>query len=109
MTTYTELLAQREALARQAAELDKALRAAQREAQSKVIGEIKQLMADHGLTADDLGGAIGKRGRAVSAGTKVAAKYRNNETGETWTGRGLKPKWLQIALQAGRKIEDFQL
>lgn len=107
MTTYTELLAQREALARQAAELDKALRAAQREAQAKVIAEIKQLMTDHGLTADDLGGAIGKRGQA--AGTKVAAKYRNNETGETWTGRGLKPKWLQIALEAGRKIEEFQI
>lgn len=107
MTTYTELLAQREALARQSAELDKALRAAQREAQAKVIADIKKLMADHGLTADDLGGAVGKRGQA--AGTKVAAKYRNNETGETWTGRGLKPKWLKSALEAGRKIEDFQL
>lgn len=109
MTTYTELLAQREALARQSAELDKALRAAQREAQATVIAEIKQLMTDHGLTADDLGGAIGKRDRAASAGTKVAAKYRNSETGETWTGRGLKPKWLRTALEAGRKIEEFQI
>jgi DNA-binding protein H-NS len=37
----------------------------------------------------------------------VAPKYRNNATGETWTGRGLKPKWLQAALNGGAKLEDF--
>ena len=37
----------------------------------------------------------------------VAAKYRNKATGETWSGRGLQPKWLKAALAAGRKIDDF--
>jgi DNA-binding protein H-NS len=26
---------------------------------------------------------------------KVAPKYRNQATGETWTGRGKPPKWIQ--------------
>ncbi|RZI81081.1 MAG: ParB/RepB/Spo0J family partition protein [Rubrivivax sp.] len=36
-----------------------------------------------------------------------APKYRNAATGETWTGRGLQPKWIQVALAAGKKLEDF--
>ena len=38
---------------------------------------------------------------------KVAIKYRNASTAETWTGRGLQPKWLKAALASGAKIEDF--
>lgn len=38
---------------------------------------------------------------------KPAVKYRNAETGETWTGRGLQPKWLKAALAAGAQLSDF--
>ena len=57
-------------------------------------------MAEHGLTLADLGASAGKgkAGKSASAGRKVAAKYRNPATGETWSGRGLKPKWMQAAL-----------
>jgi hypothetical protein len=26
---------------------------------------------------------------------------------ETWTGRGVKPRWLRALTDAGKKIEDF--
>ena len=40
----------------------------------------------------------------------VAPKYRNPENpAETWAGRGLKPRWLQAALKAGGKLEDFSI
>ncbi len=35
------------------------------------------------------------------------ARYRNPFTGERWSGKGLKPKWLQAALAAGRSLADF--
>lgn len=38
---------------------------------------------------------------------KVEAKYRNPETGESWSGRGLKPRWLVMAIDAGKTLEDF--
>ena len=41
------------------------------------------------------------------AGGKVAAKYRDPETGESWSGRGLKPKWLVQALEDGKTLDDF--
>src|SRR5215218_6876526 len=41
---------------------------------------------------------------------KVAAKYRNPENAEqTWTGRGLKPRWMKGAIEAGKSIEDFRI
>jgi DNA-binding protein H-NS len=41
---------------------------------------------------------------------KVAPKYRNPEKpGETWAGRGLKPRWLTAAIKNGKKIEDFRI
>ena len=39
-------------------------------------------------------------------GRKVPPKYRNR-SGETWAGRGAKPKWMVEALKKGKKMEDF--
>jgi DNA-binding protein H-NS len=49
----------------------------------------------------------GKAAKAAKSSGKVAVKYRDAATGDSWTGRGLKPRWLQAHLAAGRKIEEF--
>lgn len=58
-------------------------------------------------------GAVGKaaavrRGRSSPLkGTKVAPKYRG-PGGETWSGRGARPRWLVAALRGRKKsLEDF--
>lgn len=39
---------------------------------------------------------------------KVAPKYRNPANAkETWTGRGLKPRWMADLIKKGKKVEDF--
>jgi len=57
-----------------------------------------------------LGGAKSMKGRALSKsslkGTKVPPKYRS-PSGETWAGRGQRPKWLVAALKKGKKMENF--
>lgn len=110
MSTYQDLLAKRDELTRQAAELEKQLQEARRAERAGVITQIKSMMAEHGLTVADLGGKAGKAsGTASTAGRKVAPKYRNASTGETWTGRGLQPKWIQAAIASGKKLEDFAI
>jgi DNA-binding protein H-NS len=51
-----------------------------------------------------------KTGKTVAskkvASKKVAAKYRGPD-GATWSGRGLKPRWLSAELTAGKNIEEF--
>ncbi len=106
MTSYQDLLAQKAALEKQSAEIEKALTDARRAERAGVIAQIKSLMAEHGLNAADLSGKSGKAPSA-SAGRKVAPKYRNTATGETWTGRGLQPKWIQAAVASGKKLESF--
>ena len=39
----------------------------------------------------------------------IATRYRNAATGDAWTGRGLRPRWLRDALEAGAVLEDFLL
>jgi DNA-binding protein H-NS len=39
-------------------------------------------------------------------GKKVPPKYRG-PGGETWAGRGAKPRWLVAAIKVGRKLDDF--
>jgi DNA-binding protein H-NS len=53
---------------------------------------------------------VGKqRGVRVSAmrGRKIAPKYRDPATGETWAGRGARPLWLVARLKAGKRLQDF--
>ena len=101
MTSLQELLAQR-------AEIEKKIADAQREERSAAIAKVKALMAEFGLTAADIAGKTVVP-RTKAAGSKVAPKYRDGSTGETWSGRGLQPKWLKAALEAGRKLDDFAL
>jgi DNA-binding protein H-NS len=111
MATYQELLAQRATLEQQQADLERQIAGARRAERAGVLAQIKSLMAQHGVTLAELGGGSGKAPRpAKPAGaSKVAPKYRNAATGDTWSGRGLKPKWLQTAIAGGRKLEDFKI
>lgn len=102
MASIAQLLEQKAALERQIAE-------AQREAKSAAIAQVKALMAEHGLTLADLSARAPAAVPKVkpASGGKVAVKYRNAATGETWTGRGLQPKWLKAQLEAGKQLSDF--
>jgi len=100
MAALKDLIAQRAALDEQIAQ-------AQRDAREQAIAQVKTLMAEHGLTSADLAGKRRAAGTPATRGTKVAAKYRNKATGETWSGRGLQPRWLKAALDGGKKLADF--
>lgn len=89
MTSLQELLAQKEALEQQIAQIKKAERA-------DALQNARSLIDTFDLTVDEL------FGKQKSIGKAVAVKYRNPETGETWTGRGRAPRWLE-----GKNREDF--
>ena len=86
MSSYKELLQQREVLETQIQE-------ARRHELAGAIAQVRALVDEFGLTAQDIFSA--PRTRNANAGAKVAPKYRDPETGQTWTGRGKAPKWIQ--------------
>lgn len=86
MASYKELLQQRE-------QLENEIKEARDKELSEAVSQVRSLVAEFSLTAEDVFPPIrGKR--AGTAGSKVAPKYKNPETGETWTGRGKAPKWI---------------
>jgi DNA-binding protein H-NS len=101
MSNLKALLAQRAALEKQIEE-------AARSERSDAIAKVKSLLAEHGLSVADLG-ARSTFKAARSGGSKVAAKFRNAATGDSWSGRGLRPNWLKAALASGKKLEDFAI
>jgi DNA-binding protein H-NS len=52
------------------------------------------------------GPRIVRGGRSALKGMKVPPKYRG-PSGETWAGRGARPRWLVAAIKGGRKLDDF--
>jgi DNA-binding protein H-NS len=85
MTSYAEYV-------EQIAKLQALAEAARKEEINDGIKKIKDLMQMYGVTVDDL--ASGSRAKPTKATGSVAAKFKNPETGETWTGRGRAPRWL---------------
>ena len=54
-----------------------------------------------------VGGARGVRGSGSPLrGKKVPPKYRG-PSGETWAGRGARPRWLVAGIRGGKKLDDF--
>ena len=87
MSSYKELLKQREALELQISN-------ARRDEVASAIAQARALIDDYGLTQQELFPAARAR-TTTTSGTKVAPKYRDTTTGQTWTGRGKAPKWIQ--------------
>ena len=51
-------------------------------------------------------GLNGNSGKSSLKGKKVPPKYRS-PSGETWAGRGARPRWMVEALKNGKKMDDF--
>jgi DNA-binding protein H-NS len=95
MATYLELMEKAQKLMAEAEQV-------RRKEISDVIADIRQKL-------QDIGGAPAarRRGPGIKNTKSKTVKYRG-PNGETWGGgRGRKPRWIQEALKAGKKIEDF--
>ncbi|AXF52916.1 MAG: H-NS histone family protein [Bacteriophage sp.] len=88
MSTYKQLLAQRE-------ELEAQIKAAESVEKQAAISQARQLVSDFGLTVEDL---FIQRKEVK----KAAIKYRDTSTGAEWSGRGREPLWIK-----GKSREQF--
>lgn len=101
MASYKELVAQREALDKQIEETWLA--------ESKAaIAQVRQLIADWQLSAEDCGFKSTAASTSKKAKSAVAVKYRG-PNGETWSGRGRAPKWLEALEAQGRQRSEFSI
>lgn len=80
-----------ETLIEQRASIDKQIEEAKKSARKDAVKTIKELMAKHELTIEE----ITRTGN--SAGTKVPPKWQDPVTGAKWAGRGKSPAWFNEA------------
>jgi DNA-binding protein H-NS len=80
------------------------------------ITEVKQYIADFGLTARDVGltGAQTKKAVKTTASKKktkkTVAKIKYQRGSDKWSGgRGPKPKWVKELVSAGQDIEQYRV
>ncbi len=105
----------------------KAIETASNSKKLKAVQKVRQLMNKLGVTVADLGGnepvaktagtkaktesgrknAAKKTARKSRVSRPVPIRYRDNETGNTWTGRGRPPVWLAERMQQGKTKEDY--
>ncbi|KKB64987.1 hypothetical protein WM40_03280 [Robbsia andropogonis] len=86
-----KLLEQRE-------ELDQQIDRVRKDAKLTAIMEVKKLIGLYNLTLQDLGltkrnGETATKGRGAPRGP-VAPRFRDPESGATWSGRGKAPRWI---------------
>lgn len=55
--------------------------------------QIQAIMSEYGLTLSDIGSTSKQTLKAPRKPVEV--KYKDATTGDTWTGRGRAPKWLE--------------
>lgn len=119
-TSYKEYLSQIEDLQKKAS----AARKAETEA---AVREVRRLISEYGLTAQELGfvKAGKKRETAPEPNRKGGIKRRNarlaktpvrkvppkyiGPNGELWTGRGRRPQWVVTAIEHGATLSDLQI
>jgi DNA-binding protein H-NS len=106
---FTALLDQISVLEQKA----RSLQGGQRDA---VIEKIVLQMDEYGITLEDLERAIAPQGEWRTKAPPVArprksvsVKYRDPDTGLTWTGQGRAPGWITAAEAAGQSRDSFLL
>lgn len=88
-------------------EASRALKEKQQGKRKDVLNQMKQLAASIGVAVEIIEGPVSGSGRK---GRKVPIKYQNPDNlAEKWSGRGVKPKWLQHLLGQGRQLVDFEV
>ena len=109
--TYAQVVKQIESLRKEAESLRK-------KEIDGVVARIKEAIGFYNLSAADLG--LGARVKGPKAAAKPGPRKRGagkskgpavvkfrDEAGNTWGGRGPRPRWLREALSAGKALNDF--
>jgi DNA-binding protein H-NS len=79
------------------AEAKATLAAKRQERTAEVIASIKAMAAEVGLSVMIDGAPEEAPAVSTMKGAKLPPKFRDPDSGKTWTGRGMRPNWMNGA------------
>ena len=89
----------------------------QRKRLQSISRDVNRLLAKHKVTKAELalvtamirGELKSQKARPSKASKRVAPKYRSESGSDTWTGRGVAPKWVVAACEKDNiSIQEFK-
>ena len=89
--------------------LDAEIQTLRQQERAAAIEEARELVKAFDLQAEELFNKPVKLQQETIKRLKPAARYKCPETGATWSGRGLKPRWLTLALSGGKTLQNFAI
>lgn len=96
----------RQELLKLKSDLEKALNSVADRERRTALEAAEKAAAAHGFSLSQLTGVSLPKGRSGKSASP--AKYRNPENaGQTWSGRGRRPEWVNAALAAGKGLPDL--
>ncbi|MBM4200201.1 MAG: H-NS histone family protein [Gammaproteobacteria bacterium] len=105
MTDFSKLSEQE--LTTLIADASKALEQKRQLARRDVLAQIKSLAGSIGVDVQIMEQPSEANTRK---GSKVAVKFRDpSNPNNAWSGRGVKPRWLQEYVDQGRSVDDFRV
>lgn len=109
-TPLQQLLEQRE-------QLEAAIAAERAKMRESGLEAIREAITRHGLTVADVMALFPKAGPSRSTpetgrvshlrGRKVPPKYHDPATGNSWSGRGIKPNWIRAFEEKGGSLDSL--
>lgn len=87
------------------AQVAKAISGFEDRRKKEALAELDERARAMGFSLAELTGLAPARKRSPAV-----AKYANpDDSSDTWSGRGRKPRWFEAALRAGKKPEDLSV
>jgi DNA-binding protein H-NS len=102
-------------LSKEIGQLERRVYALRAKRRALAVREIVRLMRQYQILPDEITAAYERLSPKSSdvprprldGRSRVVPKYRDPETGRTWTGRGVIPRWLAAAELEGRDRQHF--
>lgn len=84
-------------------EIEKQLQRAEREERKMALAAAEAAAREAGFSLNEL---LSDSPKAAKGKQSLPAKYRDPETGKTWSGRGRRPAWVKAA---GDDLSKFEI
>jgi len=101
--------AEKQKVEKEIQKLERKMRSLKTRQRRPVINAIVRSMIDFDISLEDVERAYKRRTQRAAAqpGGRLPPRYKNPETGATWSGRGRPPRWIVDAEAQGRKRDEF--
>lgn len=101
--------AEKEKIEKEIQKLQRKMRSIKTRQRRPVMNSIVRSMIEYEITPEEIERLYKRQVERAKRGTpsKLPPRYKNPETGLTWSGRGRPPKWIVEAEGQGRSRDEF--